>query len=82
MSPHSDSVGIEVTAVELMPRVYPRLPVQEEESVAVMVKLATPEIAGVPVNKPLDDSESPDGRDPLVTANVYDDPTPPLAVTA
>jgi hypothetical protein len=46
--------------------------------VAVTVKLNVPAAVGVPVNAPVEASESPLGKLPLETANVGEGP--PLAV--
>jgi hypothetical protein len=48
---------------------YGRLPGHELASVAVTVKAKVPTALGVPVNAPVEDSDSPVGGAPAVTVN-------------
>lgn len=51
-----------------MTSVYARAPVNDNASVAVMVKLKVPKTLGVPDNEPPDESVTPVGNAPEVTA--------------
>ena len=44
----------------------------------MIVKVKLPEVVGVPVNAPAEESVSPEGNVPAVTENEYGD-VPPLA---
>ena len=64
-----------------IPIVYARLPGQPFASVAVIVRLKTPVVVGVPEMTPVVGlSVRPGGSAPLETAKVYD-PVPPVAET-